>query len=339
MFIVNAIDTLIIITFYYCNYLSYLYDSDVNHSGLIFNLVNNFMKVIDSICRPFFLFWHLKDNHPKLKNMAFLNKKIILFNFLLIIYTPCNFIHAQVLNIDREIENDSTFKRIRASFQFNFSNDKQRRNLLDFSNTSEINYFLKNNYLFVFLSHTETAFNGLQVLENNGFFQLRYRDNDSRHVAPDFFTQYQWNGVQGMEHRALVGTNARFRWLEKKKSDLYTSIGVFYEYERWNPFLNSYAFAIDSIGIINRNIFRLNTSVKFALKLGKNIDFVGITYAQFPLNQFFLKPRWFLDSNLNFTVNKHLGFVIHYDHTLDTYRPLPIDDYYYSVSIGINLKF
>lgn len=265
-------------------------------------------------------------------------KLIIINSFILFFILSFN-LKAQVLNIDREIENDSSFRRIRASFQFNFSNDKQRRNLLDFSNTSEVNYFLKNNYLFVFLSHTEVAFNGLQALENNGFFQLRFRDNDSRHFAPDFFIQYQWNGVQGMEHRALIGANARFRWLEKKKSDLYTSIGVFYEYERWNPFLNSYAFGADSIGIVNRNILRLNSSAKFALKLWKNIDFAGITYVQFPLNSFFLRPRWFLDSNLNFAVNKHLGFVIHYDHTFDTYRPLPIDNFYYSVSIGINLKF
>ena len=258
--------------------------------------------------------------------------------FLLFIIGFTSLSQAQVLNIDREIENDTTFRRVRASFNFNFSNDKQRRNLLDFSNSAEIDIFLKNNYLFVFLAQTELSLNGLQALENNGFFQFRFRDNDSRKIAPDLFTQYQWNGVQGMERRALIGANARFLWFEKKQSDLYTSFGVFYESEKWNPNLSSYAFQKDSANIVNRNLLRLNTSAKFAFKISKNIDFAGTTFVQFPLNSNFITPRWFFDSNLYFTVNKHLGFTIHYDHNFDTYRPLPIDNYY-SITTGIQLKF
>jgi hypothetical protein len=259
--------------------------------------------------------------------------------FLLFIIGFISLSQAQVLNIDRKIETDTTFRRVRATFNFNFSNDKQRRTLVDFTNSSEIDYFLKNKYLFILLSQTEVSFNGKQTLQNNGFFQFRFRDNDSRKIAPDFFTQYQWNGVQGMEHRALLGCNARMRWLEKKQSDLYTSLGLFYEMEKWNPFLNSYAFQKDSLGIVNRNMFRLNTSAKFAFKIAKNIDFAGTTFVQFPLNSNFITPRWFFDSNLYFTVNKHLGFTIHYDHNFDTYRPLPIDNYYYSITTGIQLKF
>jgi hypothetical protein len=260
-------------------------------------------------------------------------KIIIIFLSILTISSQ-----AQVLNVDREIELDTTFRPVRASLNFNFSNDKQKGNLIDFSNTSEIDFFLKNKYMFVLLSHTELTLNGLQVLENNGFFQFRFRDNDSRKIAPDFFTQYQWNGIQGMEHRAVAGSNVRINWMENKESDLYTSVGIFYEYERWNPFLSSYAFQTDSLQIINRNLARLNTAVKFAFKITKNIDLAGITFVQFPLNQYFLSPRWFFDSNLNFTVNKYIGFLIHYDHNFDTYRPLPIDSYYYTVSIGINIK-
>ena len=151
--------------------------------------------------------------------------------------------------------------------------------------------------------------------------------------------QYQWNGVQGMERRSLAGINARMRLLEKRKSDLYTGIGIFYESEKWNPFLNAYAFATDSLEIVNRNLLRLNLTAKFALKITKDIDFVGATFLQFPLNNYFTSPRWFFDSNLFLTVNKHLEFTIHYDHNLDSYRPLPIENYYYSVSTGINIKF
>ncbi len=261
--------------------------------------------------------------------------KISLFFVFIVLYGTT---FTQVLNIDRKIETDTTFRRVRANFKFTFSNDKQKKNLVDFANVSEIDYFLKKKYLFVFLTKTELSFNGLTALENNGFFQLRFRDNDSRKIAPDIFAQYQWNGLQGLESRSLLGINARMRWLEKRKSDLYTGVGFFYEAEKWNPFLSSYAFTTGSLGIVNRNLFRLNLTAKFALKIAKNIDFAGATFVQFPLNSHFTTPRWFFDSNLFFTVNKHLEFTIHYDHNLDTYRPLPIDNYYYSISTGINIK-
>jgi hypothetical protein len=73
-------------------------------------------------------------------------KNSLFFVFIVIYGTA----FTQVLNIDREIETDTTFRRVRANFNFTFSNDKQKKNLVDFANVSEIDYFLKKKYLFVF---------------------------------------------------------------------------------------------------------------------------------------------------------------------------------------------
>ncbi len=250
------------------------------------------------------------------------------------------FIWTQILNIDRENGQDSIKKNFKGSFIFNFSGDKQRRNVIEFTNTSEMDLFVKKNRVFIFVGQTDLIMNGSSLLENNGFFQLRFRDNDTRKIHPDLFTQYQWNGIQGMEYRGLGGMNLRMRWLEKKRSDLYTSIGVFYENEKWNPNLKSFGYKANmtSLDVVYRELVRLNLSAKFALKLGKKIDFSGITFIQFPFNEHFTDPRWFFDSNLNFEVNKNLSFIVHYDHNLDNYRPLPIDNYYYNLTLGFQLK-
>jgi hypothetical protein len=259
---------------------------------------------------------------------------------ILLFVTPtCAF--SQILNIDRENGQDSVQKKFKGSFIFNFSGDKQRRNVIEFNNTSEMAYFLKKQTVLVFVGHTDLILNGTSLLENNGFFQMRFRDNDTRKLYPDIFAQYQWNGIQGMEYRGLGGGNLRMRWLEKKRSDLYTSIGFFYENEKWNPNLKSFAYKanMSSLDIIHRELFRLNLSAKFALKLGKKVDFSGSSFIQFPINSYFGSPRWFFDSNLNFEVNKYLSFIAHYDHNLDNYRPLPIENYYYNLSLGFQLKF
>jgi len=193
---------------------------------------------------------------------------------------------------------------------------------------------MKNNTIFIFLGRTDFAFNGNAALENNGYFQLRFRDNDTRLVYPDIFIQYQWNGVQGMEYRALVGANARIKWFKKNNADLYSKFGFFYEKEKWNPFLAAYNFSKDSVEIVFRDLVRINTSLKIAKKIGSIVDFAMINYVQFPANKFFLQPRWFLDFNLNIQFAKHWGFVVHFDHTYDSYRVLPIDNYFYSLSFG-----
>ena len=250
----------------------------------------------------------------------------------------CYNIKGQVLNIDRENGQDSVAKRFKCAVNFSFSSDKQKQDLIDFSNTTELDIFTKKDQVFILLGQGEFSFNGTTVLENNGYVQVRFRDNDKRKIYPDIFGQYQWNGIQGMENRSLGGINIRVRFLEKKTSDLYTSLGLFYESEKWNPFLTGYGFPADSLQIFYRNLVRLNLSAKFALKIAKGIDFSGSTFLQSPLNSHFNQPRWFFDSNLNFEVSKHIGFIIHYDHNIDTYRPLPIDTYFYNLSVGLQLK-
>lgn len=255
---------------------------------------------------------------------------------LLLLYFSVN---SQVLNIDREGSEDTIPKKIKAYFGFSFSSDKQKKNLLDFNNTSEINYFFSKNYVGLFLAKTDLALNGKTINENNGYFQFRIRDNDTRKVAPDVFIQYQWNGILGLNDRSLGGLNARFKFLENRKSDLYIGLGAFYEVENWNPFISAYAYSNSNVqSKVHREMFRLNMMAKFALKISKNIDFAGISYLQSPLNSNFSKPRWFFDSNLNFIVNKHISFNIHYDHNLDLYRALPIENYYYSLTTGIQIN-
>jgi hypothetical protein len=250
---------------------------------------------------------------------------------------------GQVLNIDRENGQDTSTKRNFFSVNFGFNLDKQKRNLLEFSSQLENDFFLKKKDLvWISLAHTDAAVNGSTILENNGYFQMRLRDNDKRLVYPDYFIQYQWNGVWGLQNRALAGCNARFRFWESRKDDLYAGIGLFYEYEKWNPAISGFGFSQDSLQIVYRNIPRFNLTAKTAVQLKEGIDLSASSFVQFPLNDrfnHFFNPRWFIDLNLFMSVTKHLSIQIHYDHNFDAYRPLPIDNWYYNFNVGFQLKW
>ena len=248
------------------------------------------------------------------------------------------FSFTQILSVDREIKRDS-LKNDAIIFDLFFSGAKIKGDLITLKGKLEYDHFFDNDYFIMCLGTIKSLVNGNEIIQNKGYFQMRFRDDDTRRISPDGFAQYQWNGLQGMDYRALSGGNIRFRWFDKEKNDLYSSLGLFYEREKWNPLANAYAFDLIDSSIVIRNIFRLNLSSKFAVKFNKFVDFAGLSYLQFPINENYLNPRWFLDLSLNLSLNDHIGFVVSYNHNFDTYTALPIDKYFYSMSMGIRIRY
>ena len=252
------------------------------------------------------------------------------------------FCQGQILNIDRENGQDTVPRKFGASISLDFASDKQQADFIELSSSSELDFFLKNNNLFILFGQVDMAFSGENIIENNGYFMARFRDKDTRSIYPDAFLQYQWNGVLGMQSRALGGVNARIKLFERDEIDSYSAIGLFYEDEIWNTQLNAFGF-VDTSGTnrIDRELFRLNMHFKLAFEISEKIDFAMSHYIQFPMNESlsnFNQPRWFLNSDVFFEVNENISFNIHYDHTLDYYRALPIDLYYYNLHLGIQLS-
>ena len=93
-----------------------------------------------------------------------------------------------------------------------------------------------------------------------------------------------------MDYRVLFGGNL-FRWFDKQKN-VCIQVLLFYEKEKWNPLANAYAFDLLDSSIFTKS-FRMNLSSKFVVKLNEFVDFAGLIF-EFPLNQNFLNPRWFL---------------------------------------------
>jgi hypothetical protein len=259
--------------------------------------------------------------------------------YLIISFFLCIQSRAQVLNVDRELTEDSLRKKFDLVGSIFVSSDKQKRNVIDYATRLEGDIYFKNKYLLLALFRNDAVFNGKQTIQNEGMAHVRYRDMDTRKWSPEFYIQYQWNGAWGMEYRNLVGSNLRIRWMEKSGFDLYTGHGFFAEQERWNwngvkP-ENIPATASDRL----RRMFRFNNYVKLSAKLSDNVDWTTVSYWQFPLNGSFFQPRWFLESNVNIGIGKHFNFIVHWDHIRDRYRVVPIDLFYYTVSTGLQFNY
>jgi len=243
--------------------------------------------------------------------------------------------NSQILNIDRENEEDTTFKKWVRVVDFSLSSDKLKKNLVDMDAKAELDRFFKDGYVLVGSAANDFTVNGDQVLQNDGYLQMRYRDNDKHVWSGESYAQYQWNDALGMEYRKVLGSNIRKQILEKKHIDLYTALGVFFEAERWNWSAVEPPHLIANPTTRDRNIFRLNHYWKFAHKFNENLDISTISYFQFPLNEHFTNLRWYFDFNANLKIGKKTSFVIHWDNTYDNYRLVPISTFYYSLNFGL----
>jgi hypothetical protein len=250
-----------------------------------------------------------------------------------------NSIYSQVLNIDREVGSDTVKKKWEFVSGLSISSDKQQRNLFDMNSNLELSHNTAKQRVLFLILRNDAILNGKSTIQNEGMIHVRLRDRDTRRFSTEEFMQYQWNGAWGMKYRYLVGSNLRVKWLDKKTFDLYTGTGVFKEWEEWNWSAVKESLLPSILKNRRRDLYRMNNYVKVSSKIAETVDFTTTSFLQFPLAGNFWKPRWYVESNLYLNASKHMNFLIHWDHIVDTKQLVPIESFYYSFSTGIQFNF
>lgn len=245
---------------------------------------------------------------------------------------------AQVLDADRADDSDTLQKKLNCIIGINGSADKQKKNLVDGSTVIDLTYLLPKEHLLIFKGNSDFTTNGNEFLQNSGYLHLRYRDNDTRILSTEYFTQYQWNGLLGMKSRNLVGSNLRWMVLDKSyKNDLFLGLGIMYENENWNykgvKSIPDYTLYSDT----SVQKFRINQYVKCAFVINDNIDFVLTNFIQSDIKDL-LAPRVSTNAAINFQMLKHIGLSINLESMYDFKPVVPIDKFIYSLKMQLNIK-
>lgn len=244
-------------------------------------------------------------------------------------------ISAQVLNIDREKREDSVLKNWDLAIGLSLSSDKQKRNLLESNTNVEFVRNLPSRFFLASVIRNDLEYNGPTQIQNEGLIHFRYRDRDTRKFSPEFFVQSFWNGQWGLEHRHSAGGLFRARFIEKKGLDLYAGLGMLHEWERWNwsgvrtelqPVISSK---------VTQARWRINQYFKLSARAGEWVDFSAISYMQPDFRAGDILSRWYMDANAYFKAGERVSLVLHWDHILDSRPAVPIEDFFYGFSIGI----
>jgi hypothetical protein len=187
-------------------------------------------------------------------------------------------------------------------------------------------------------SNSFTNTNGSN-LQNAGYLHIRFRDNDSRKISPEYFTQYQWDDLRGMQNRYLLGCNMRIMLKENSSFDCYIGIGLMYEWEKWNyDGVSSDKLPAVHPDFIKTDQVKLNQYVKVSAKIFTTTEITITNFIQTPVDQNIEYPRLANFLQWDIPLSKKVGINLNFESIYDSSPVVPIKKFYYNYQTGFTVN-
>ena len=212
--------------------------------------------------------------------------------------------YGQIVNIENK-RLSAKKDGLAGSADFHLNYTLNTKALLQVGNRLKLAYNKKRHYLLLLTDQTLVK-SGDDSFINKGFEHLRYNYTlkDSGRVIFEAFQQGQFNKVQRISMRLLLGSGLRFMMVDKDKYQLNLGTGFMGEYEE----LTASAYTIDMLS---------TNYVSFDGQFSENFGLNTITYFQPKLSDIG-NYRLSNETSLRFRFNKFLSFKIIYALTHDS---------------------
>lgn len=196
------------------------------------------------------------------------SKFIVLFIFLLSI--PAT---AQILNVEslRKVTDTSGFS---GSVGLDFSLKRDVNQFFEFSSDALIQYKMHQHLV---LWKNDVNFKNIEGnrFQNSGITHLRYNYRFHPQIAMEIFAQAQYNKVNKINFRGLLGIGPRFKLTKSENYKMYLGTHLMYEQEELNV----------DITPVQRE-FRNSSYLSVSLYPSSRVTFVSTTYFQPKLRNF-----------------------------------------------------
>jgi hypothetical protein len=234
-------------------------------------------------------------------------------------------LQAQIINIE---DKRLGFKEDgwNGNIDFNFKFTKNSNSVWQINNRIAIQHRTeKQSHLII--SDQSFVSNNSNNIVNYGFAHYRY----SKGIYPDdkikfeAFTQLQYNSVQKIKVRSLLGSGLRFKVIGNDSANLNLGWSFMYEYEEiTTPEYN--------------NAIRNSNYISFNAKIGKEWSFKNIIYYQ-PNVGDFSDFRISNESTISHSLTKHISILGSISFLYDSKPPLEVPLNIFSTSLMIRYKF
>lgn len=249
-------------------------------------------------------------------------------------------VNAQILTVDSQIEEEGEQRSFFGTVNAGFDYDEIEGKVFELESNMDLNYVLKKGLLVSVSQFDMTSSDGERAIDT-GFSHLRYIQNYNAKITPEYFIQFQWDGVRGMKSRWIEGANLRFELLRDSLSKVFVGTGLFYETEVWDTraVINNDASVLNNIKNISSKTVKLNFYFKVNKNITNTMDAIFISYFQFPISNAFQLPRIAPSLQLNMNVFKALNYSITLQGFYDFKPIVPIKKYTFGISNALVVEF
>lgn len=220
---------------------------------------------------------------------------------------------------------------IDATFAINnrSSTAEQQNTYIGVNNNIDLVYLAKKSAT-IFISGINYFKIGDGPLIYNGTAHLRQVIKRAADITPEVFGQIQFDEARNMELRLLMGGGYRWNILRKKNS-LYTGLGVFNEYERWNG----------ETGEIEKQLWKFNSYLSADIRLSATTNINAIVYFQSGWDDAIDAFRNRVSGHLEFknTLSERFKLKMTSNFLLDDKPIIPLNKFIYEVFFGVEYVF
>jgi hypothetical protein len=245
--------------------------------------------------------------------------------FILSLFVVAGLLNGQIVNIENQ-RLDPKKEGWKFDVDFNLSIVKNTRVIAQFGNRNRVAFNKEEHHTMLLTDFGLVKADGSDFI-NSGFVHGRYGYNFRKFqkLSWESFAQAQYNKVQLVDLRLLLGSGARFEII--KMDSIAFNLGAFVmgEYEE------------QSDDVINQTA-RYSLFLSFDWQFSKTAGFNTITYLQ----PAFLDPqdyRVYSETSLRFSITKKVSFRVVYNLFYDTNPPNGIPTTNYFLSNSISLRF
>lgn len=262
-----------------------------------------------------------------------------LITFVLLVHVLISFhLNAQILHTESFAVILDTTKNFKGSIIPDFKFQKLKENLLEFENTANISFKIKNN-AFTIANKIELSRYGKETLLSGGFLYVEYRKIFRGKYVAEPFIQLHWTEARGLDYKFASGLNFRYRIFSFNNLGFFLGTGPFYEFERWNyKGVKDELLPLDLTEIERENI-KLGTYLSVKWFTDQKFDFDISIYHQSRFDAIFSTPRLASSSSITYNFTDNIGLILKYQNIYD-YKPVvPIAKLYNKIIFTIEVAF
>ncbi len=252
-------------------------------------------------------------------------KSFIIFTTIFFWY---NVSFAQIVNIENQRLNTKK-EGFSGNVDLNLNLTYATKQLFQVGTKAKVAYTKKRQYVMLLADYSLVTSGLNEDFINKGFEHLRYNYTfkDSGKVVFEAFQQGQFNKIQKINKRLLLGTGLRFKAIDQKNYQLNLGSSLMGEYEE---------MALDTL-LISQDVL-LSNYISFDGQFNSTFGMNFITYFQ-PKFIDFGNYRIATEAQLRFKINQFLSLKIIYKLNHDS-RDLPdVRKTYYSLSNTLSFRF